>query len=437
MTVTDTLVEFITAGLPPEPDVLRIVDVCLLDWASVTCAGKDEPVSQLVRNRAMAEGGTAEAQVCGASQRLPARTSAMVNGVTSHALDYDDTHFASLGHPSVTVIPAVVALADRTGASMAEVKQAVLTGAEVAIRLGVWLGRDHYRTGFHVTGTAGTFGAVAGAAHLLQLTKAQTRMALGVAASLAGGVKAQFGTMAKPMHAGLAAAAGVDAVLWAQAGLVAAEEGLDAPQGYAATHHAMRNNNAFDGLGRHSVLPEISHKFHACCHGTHAMLEALGALRDAHRLTLENVSTVKITVHPQYLDICNIPEPGTGLEAKFSYRHLAAMMLGGVATERLESFGDATQTDPDLSAFRARVSVRTDTALGETYARVEIERRGGGHLIGEHDLSAPMTFAEREARILVKSAALIGASRSRELWSDITSFTLDPATPPGAVLLAI
>ncbi|HCD80399.1 MAG TPA: 2-methylcitrate dehydratase, partial [Alphaproteobacteria bacterium] len=75
--------------------------------------------------------------------------------------DYDDTHFASLGHPSVTVIPAVVALADRTGASMAEVKQAVLTGAEVAIRLGVWLGRDHYRTGFHVTGTAGTFGAVA------------------------------------------------------------------------------------------------------------------------------------------------------------------------------------------------------------------------------------------------------------------------------------
>ncbi|HCD80398.1 MAG TPA: 2-methylcitrate dehydratase, partial [Alphaproteobacteria bacterium] len=94
MTVTDTLVEFITAGLPPEPDVLRIVDLCLLDWASVTCAGKDEPVSQLVRNRAMAEGGTAEAQVCGASQRLPARTSAMVNGVTSHALDYDDTHFA-------------------------------------------------------------------------------------------------------------------------------------------------------------------------------------------------------------------------------------------------------------------------------------------------------------------------------------------------------
>ena len=108
-----------------------------------------------------------------------------------------------------------------------------------------------------------------------------------------------------------------------------------------------------------------------------------------------------------------------------------------MATERLESFGDATQTDPDLSAFRARVSVRTDTALGETYARVEIERRGGSHLIGEHDLSAPMTFAEREARILVKSAALIGASRSRELWSDITSFTLDPATPPGAVLLAI
>ncbi len=172
MLVTDKLVEFIAASPPPPPEVARIVDLCLLDWTSVTIAGRNEPVARLVREKALHEGGRPEAQVCGVTKRLPARAAALVNGVTSHALDYDDTHFASLGHPSVTVIPAVIALADRIGASMEEVKQAVLTGAEIAISLGVWLGRDHYRTGFHVTATAGAFGAAAGAARLLRISEA-------------------------------------------------------------------------------------------------------------------------------------------------------------------------------------------------------------------------------------------------------------------------
>lgn len=435
MPVTETLVGFITAPPPPPPEVIRIVDLCLLDWASVALAGRDEPVARLVRDRAFAEGGVAEAQVCGLTQRLPARAAALVNGVTSHALDYDDTHFASLGHPSVTVIPAVLALADRTGASMEEVKRAVLIGAEVAIRLGVWLGRDHYRTGFHVTATAGTYGAVAGAAYLLRLSAEQTRMALGLAASLAGGVKAQFGTMAKPMHAGLAAAAGVDAVLWAEAGLVAAMDGLESAQGFAATHHAARDDSAFDGLGRQYVLPEISHKFHACCHGTHAMLEALRVLRDTHALTPEAVGAVTVTVHPQYLDICDIAAPRTGLEAKFSYRQLAAMALHGVPIDRLESFSDEICQDRDILALRDLVSVETDAEVGETCARVVIEMRCGTHLAAEHDLAAPLPAAEREARVRAKSAALIGEARSRELSGNIVDTPGATGRRPGAVLL--
>ncbi len=435
MPVTETLVGFITAPPSPPPEVTRIVDLCLLDWASVTLAGRDEPVARLVRDRASREGGTSEALVCGLDTCLPARAAALVNGVTSHALDYDDTHFASLGHPSVTVIPAVLALADQSGASMEQVKYAVLIGAEVAIRLGVWLGRDHYRSGFHVTATAGTFGAMAGAAHLLRLSAGQTRMALGLAASLAGGVKAQFGTMAKPMHAGLAAAAGVDAVLWAEAGLVAAADGLEGAQGFAATHHAARDDRAFDGLGRHYILPEISHKFHACCHGTHAMLEALRVLRDTHALTPEAVSGVTITVHPQYLDICNIAAPQTGLEAKFSYRHLAAMALHGVPTDRLESFSDEICQDQNILALRDLVSVETDAEVGETCARVAVETRCGTRLAAEHDLAAPLPAAEREARVRAKSAALIGEARSHELWGNIVGPSGASDRPPGVVLL--
>ena len=437
MPVTDKLVEFITARRAPPPDVTRIVDLCLLDWASVAIAGRNEPVARVVRERAAQEGGEAEAEVCGATQRLPARAAALVNGVTSHALDYDDTHFASLGHPSVTVIPAVTTLADRIGAAMDEVKQAVLTGAEVAIRLGVWLGRDHYRTGFHVTATAGAFGATAGAARLLQLNAVQTRMALGLTASLAGGVKAQFGTMAKPMHAGLAAAAGVDAALWAAAGIVAAEDGLESAQGFAATHHAARDDRAFDGFGREYLLPEVRHKFHACCHGTHAMLEALRRLRDAHELTRKTVDSIEIIVHPQYLDICNIPEPRTGLEAKFSYRQLAAMMLSGVPTDRLESYSVDMLADPDLSALRERVRVRTDGSMRETCAQVEVRTHGGDHLVADHDLAAPMGNEAREARLLAKSAALIGEARSRELWSDIVASPQASDRSPGAVLLTL
>ena len=189
-------------------------------------AGRAEPVARLVREQAKQDKGKEESQVIGLDRRLPARAASLVNGITSHALDYDDTHFASLGHPSVTVFPAVVAIADKIGASMQQVKQAALIGAETSIRIGIWLGRSHYRSGFHITGTAGAFGATAGVAHLMELSKLQTEMALGITASLASGVKAQFGTMAKPMHAGLAAAAGIDAVLWAKAGMVAAQEGV-------------------------------------------------------------------------------------------------------------------------------------------------------------------------------------------------------------------
>ena len=265
MDVTGTIVRF-AVGTPREAmpeDAMAVLRLSLLDWIAVAVAGRDEPVARIVRDMVLAEGGAAEAGVIGADARLPARAAALANGTASHALDYDDTHFASLGHPSVAVVPAVLALAEKTGAGGPDTLAAALIGAETAVRIGAWFRRGHYEHGFHVTGTAGAFGAAAGCARLLGLDAERTAHALGIAASRAGGLKAQFGTMGKPFHAGMAAATGVEAATLAAAGFVARTDALECPQGFAATHAGEGGALPMNRF----LFPEVSHKVHACCHG--------------------------------------------------------------------------------------------------------------------------------------------------------------------------
>ena len=370
---------------------------------------------------ASADGGREEAYAIGLDQGLPARAAALVNGTASHALDYDDTHFASLGHPSVTVIPAALAMADKTGASAQTFLEAALIGMELTVRIGKWLGRSHYRTGFHLTPTAGTFGAAMAASRLLGLSDSQTRHALGLAASRAGGVKAQFGTMGKPYHAGMAASNGVEVALLAAGGLIAAEDGLEGRQGFSATHHGDRDDSAFDGLGGAFLLPDVSHKFHACCHGTHAALEALNDLRNRHDVAPSDIERIGITVHPQYLDICNIASPTTGLEAKFSYRMVAALAVHDYDTARMETFSDAICDNPDLIGVRDRVEVSTDPATNETGATVEFGLRSGQTLMAHHDLLAQRDLTERSERIRTKVRSLLGEDCEASIWRHVAN----------------
>jgi 2-methylcitrate dehydratase PrpD len=182
----------------------------LLDWIAVAVAGSNEPVSKIVRQMALDEGGAPDASIVGENTRLPARAAAMVNGTASHALDYDDTNFVYIGHPSVAVIPAALAVAEKTGATDTAFIDAALIGMEVASRIGAWLGRSHYEAGFHQTATSGTFGAAMAVARILGLDQKRAQHALGLATTRASGLKSQFGTMGKPFHAGMAAANGVE-----------------------------------------------------------------------------------------------------------------------------------------------------------------------------------------------------------------------------------
>ncbi|WP_424943180.1 MmgE/PrpD family protein [Aliiroseovarius crassostreae] len=409
------LVAFAHAPLAKETDALRMMRLSLLDWASVAMAGVHEPVARITRDMGLSDGGNAQASVIGSQTRLPARAAALINGATSHALDYDDTHFAHIGHPSVAVIPAVLAVAEAEadGTTGPDLLEAALVGVEASIRMGIWLGRSHYQTGFHQTATAGAFGATVGVARLLQLTADQTAHALGLTATRAAGLKSQFGTMGKPYHAGMAAQTGVEAAFAARAGFLSAPDGIAGPQGFGPTHAGEANEGAFDGLGQDWQILTISHKFHACCHGTHAMLEALSPLF----LKPDTIQSMRLNTHPRWLSVCNIPAPKTGLEVKFSYAHVAAMAIAGRDTGALDSFTDDLALDPDLVDLAAKLEVIGDDSLPETAAVLEIDTSEGRKRV-EHDLDTPMEIDTRSRKLRAKSRSLVGGQADR-LWAAV------------------
>jgi 2-methylcitrate dehydratase PrpD len=319
----------------------------------------------------------------------------------------------------VAVLPAVIALAQTLDTPLSEAVDAATIGVESSIITGVWLGRAHYKIGYHQTATAGAFGAVLGSARLLRLDKHQTRHALGLCASMASGIKAQFGSMGKPLNAGLAARTGVEAALWAQAGMTAAHDGLDGPQGFGETHHAQGGEVKLPR--KEWQISTISHKFHACCHGLHAMLEALSAVD----LPTERIAGLKIRTHPRWMSVCNIAAPATGLEIKFSYAHTAAMCLLGHATGSVENFSDQLARNPDVIALRSKIEVVEDQTLSETQSQITLTLESGEVRRLRHDLAAPMTLDTRSAKLRMKVSALLGTRSEAALWQAATGSELD------------
>ncbi len=407
------------ADLPA--DALGVARLSFLDWLAVGIAGKNEPVSQIVREMITEEGGAAQAGVFGSDQLFPARASALANGAISHALDYDDTHFIHIGHPSVAVFSAAFALAQKLQCSRDELLVAALLGLEATCRVGDWLGRSHYHHGFHQTGTSGSIGATVACARLLALDLLQTRHAIGLAATRASGLKCQFGTMGKPFHAGMAASNGVEAAQLAAKGFVSRPDALQCEQGLGETHHGEAKSEAFDGLGEQYVFESVQHKLHACCHGLHATLEALIELRESHGLTALSVTSVDVYIHPRWLSVCNIASPASGLEAKFSYRMTAAMVLHKIATDMIESYDDRLCANPELLATCEKVTVHSDELLSETGARVVVRTMSGDAIENFHDLENTMEFPLRVTKVMAKCSALLGQDRARYLWDSITN----------------
>jgi 2-methylcitrate dehydratase PrpD len=417
MGITEQLVKFSTAEVPEE--AAAMMRLSLFDWAACGIAGAAEPEFTSFRRAQMVEEGPAH--VFGGDAG-GAAAAALVNGTLSHALDYDDTHFAHIGHPSVAVFPAVMALAETLDISLSDAVDAATIGVEASILTGLWLGRAHYQVGYHQTATAGAFGATLAVSRLMELDKGQTRHALGLCASMASGLKAQFGTMAKPLNAGLAARTGVEAALWAQAGMTAAHDGLAGPLGFGDTHHGEAIEVKLPR--KEWQISSISHKFHACCHGLHAMLEAMGSAN----LDPERIGAIKIRTHPRWMSVCNIAAPTTGLEVKFSYAHTAAMTLLGHGTGAISNFSDEIARDKDIIAMRDKIEVVEDEGLSETQAQITLTLVSGEVRRLRHDLLTPITLEARSEKLRAKVQALLGEEQAETLWQAAIGSDLDAVT---------
>ncbi len=412
--LTRALARFVTSTAHPDQSAHRVLQLSLLDWFAVGHTGRTEPVACLTRDMALADGGASVATIFGTDTRLPVRAAALVNGTTSHALDYDDTHFAHIGHPSVAIIPAGLAVAQAQGATGAALQRACLIGVEASVRIGVWLGRAHYQTGYHQTATAGTFGAALASAALLNQTADQVEHSLGLAATRAAGLKAQFGTMGKPFNAGIAAQSGVEAALLVSRGFVSNPDAMDGPHGFGATHHGQADMAALDGLGTDWMFETVSHKFHACCHGLHAALEAFATLK----VNPDAITRIDVKTHPRWMTVCNQQTPLTGLEAKFSYRAVLALAALGYDTAKLDTYRDDLCADPKVQALRDKVHVEAADHLSETQAELTVEQ-AGATLHAQFDLDAPMPLDQREARIKAKAASLLGKDTAHNVWAAI------------------
>ena len=416
-----SLIEHVTslAALPGgrlPAGALGLARLSLLDWMACGIAGMDEPVATKLRAFAESEGTKGVSSVIGGGA-ASARMAALVNGAASHALDYDDTHFAHVGHLSVGIYPAALAVAEEIDTSAEAMVQAFLVGAETAIRIGMVLGRSHYNQGFHQTATAGAFGATVAAARLYRLGEQEMRNAIGLCATRASGLKSQFGTMGKPYNAGLAASNGVECARLAALGLTSADDGLMGLQGFIPTHTQAAEFDGGRGLPSLDdfLFEDNKYKLHACCHGTHAMIEALLEANALQGCGLDDIAAFTLHTNPRWLRVCDLKEPRTGLEVKFSYNWLAGMTIRGDRTGDDRVYRDALADDAMLADFARKVRVVGDDALTDMEARGAVTLKDGSEISIYHDLAARIPQTVLAGKLQAKAEAVIG-EKGAALW---------------------
>lgn len=366
------------------PGAMEQVRRAALDSLGVILAGAAEPVARAVREVVRAEGGTALCTVLGTPLRTSPTWAALANGVAGHAHDFDDTNFALMGHPSVPLLAATLALGEAHPTDGRALALAYVVGFEVGTTVGTALNPAHYTRGWHATATVGTLGCAAAAARMLDLDVPQARHALGIAASLASGVKENFGSMTKPFHAGHAARNGVLAALLARAGQTASDTALDGKQGLAAASGASHPlDEAVDAIGRtwQLVTSGIAVKPYPSCALTHAAIDALVELRRRHGLRPEQIVGVEVGVNRVTPDVLVHAAPRTALERKFSMQFCAASALAEGRVD-LASFEDGPVKSPAVRALMARVAMVVDPGLPDeleqhAWARVAVRLDDG------------------------------------------------------------
>jgi 2-methylcitrate dehydratase PrpD len=405
MEVTRTLARFVighdASGIPEK--VRHEAARSFLNWLGCAVGGSRHETVERALQALAPFSGPPEATVLGRGDRLDVMHAALMNGITSHTFDFDDTHLKTVIHPSGPVASAILALAEHKPVSGADFLHAFILGVEVECRIGNAVYPEHYDVGWHITGTAGVFGAAAAAGKLLGLSEQQMVWALGIAATQSSGLREMFGTMCKPFHPGNAARNGLLAALLAQKNFTSSVQGIEAKRGFA---HVL--STKFDpeettkGLGKTWEIALNTYKPFACGIVIHPIIDACIQLRNEHGLTPEDIESVEAKVHPLVLELTGKKTPQVGLEGKFSvYHSAAAALIYGAAGEA--EYGDDVVRDPRVTALRDRVTAIVDKAMHEDQTRVAIRLASGKtvekfveHAIGS--LDRPMSDGDLEAK---------------------------------------
>jgi 2-methylcitrate dehydratase PrpD len=421
------------------PDEIRaVIKQCVLDWFAVTIAGAREELSNIIAAEAALESGGAATLVGRAGAKAAPLMAALVNGTASHALDYDDVHLSYIGHPTVALLPALLALGETTGASGRDLMTAFAAGYETICRVGSAVAPGHYALGFHATATAGSFGAAAACARLMGLDAETTAMALGIAGTQAAGLKSMFGTMCKPLHAGKAAQNGLLAARLAARGFTSRGDVIECAQGFAATHGPDFHPDAAlaDPPGAFYLRGNLF-KYHAACYLTHAPIECARAIAARPGFAVDKVRKLKLEIDRGADRVCNIALPRTGLEQKFSLRFTVALALAGIDTAALATYSDARSDDPRLARLGDQVEIAWIDGWPSSRARLSVTLEGGKSFEAEHDSGIPAADVAAqgrriEAKFTSLAAPILGEARAARLADQIAA--LDRLPSLGALM---
>jgi 2-methylcitrate dehydratase PrpD len=376
--LADFVCDFDPQSLPQE--AIRTSKTAVLDCIGVALAAFREPVSGILRDYVQSTPSLAEATLWGTNCRVSSLDAALVNGSMAHALDYDDLNRFVQGHPSVVLVPAVFAVGEKLHSPGRRVLEAYIVGFEVMAKLGMVLNPGLYEKGWHPTSVIGIIGAAASAAYLLGLDEAKTVNALGIAASEASGIKKNFGSMTKPLHAGSASRKGVWAAFLAQRGLTADPHALDGTFGFL---ELFKGDLPFDtgplehlGNPLEIISSGIVVKQYPCCGSTHPVLDGAIEIADKIQTAPAQVQEIECKINPRRLGHINRPQVHSGLEAKFSLQFCTAAALIDRRITLTHFAGDAYKR-PDILRLMDRVHVLTDESLGEFAAVVTVRTKDG------------------------------------------------------------
>ena len=403
--VTRILAEYAagaTVSQVPE-GVRREASRTLLNWVGCAVGGSRQGA---VAHAVAALGpfsGPAQASLFGRTERMDAMSAALVNGIGSHVLDYDDTHLRTIIHPAGPVAAALTAFAEYRAVSGEAFMNALVIGCEIECRMGNSVFPEHYAKGWHITGTTGVFGSAAAIGRVLGLDARRMAWAIGLAASQPVGLKVQFGSDTKAFHPGRAAQNGMLAALLAEQGYTAAPDAIEGFDGWGQAMSTRHDGGEVTrGLGERYELALNTYKPFACGIVAHPAIDAAIQLRDENALRPEEIRAVVVRVHPLVLNLMGKAEPRAGLEGKFSVFHAVAVALvTGRAGE--QAFTDEAVRDPVVVGVRGKVVAEVDPAIGADQVDMTVSLEDGRvlhrfieHAVGSQD--HPMSDAQLEGK---------------------------------------